>query len=274
MSIGTFFEEISTLLGKKLVEARTQSIAMMGFLQMLGGTVLFLLIVLIKRESFVFSFASLPTYLVRLILEIIQAHTTILAIVRTPRTTFGFVRTLTIPALLMVDIVLGYPIGTFQIIGMAVIILTMFVLFSNHGFERKGSGLVLFTALNAVATLSLYKYHITRFNSVVGEEMPIFIVLCLYFMIYAYMQSGENPLRIFRQPKMLAQTLSQGIGVGFESFAFALAPASVILAVKRSSAILWAVISGNRYFNEKQFYIKLLGFIALAFGIVLLALPS
>ncbi|MBI4135797.1 hypothetical protein HY477_03625 [Candidatus Uhrbacteria bacterium] len=271
-SFGTFFEEVATLIGKKEVAARKESVYTMGFLNLFWVALAFLLIAIFVPGSFRLSISSLPTLLIRAVLEIAQAYVTLRAIVSASRSTFSFIRTLTIPLLLAVDVALHYAIGTYQFIGIAIIIVTLVLLFSNHGIERKGAGLALFTAVNAVVTLSLYKYHLANFNSVIAEQLIMFAVLMVYFLIAAHFFARENPLRFLAKPIFLLQSVGSGISAGVESFAYAFAPASIILAAKRSSGILWAILSGNRYFHEKHFLMKAIGFIFLATGIVLLAL--
>jgi len=67
----------------------------------------------IIKGSFGFSMASLPTFGARLLLEIILSTTTITAIAKSDRTTFTFLRTTTVPLLLLVDLALGYAVGCY-----------------------------------------------------------------------------------------------------------------------------------------------------------------
>lgn len=271
-SIGTFFEELGTLVGRAKVKLHKENLYTMGFLNLFWASVGFAVIALIKPGSFVFSWASLSTFAPRLLLEVAQAHITLRAIVTAPRSSFGFIRSLTIVFLLVVDMALGYHIGTLKILGMIIITITLLILFMNHGIERKGLSLTLFTALNAVATFSLFKYDITHYNSVVGEQLVILLVLLVYFFCAARFIKKQNPLLLLKKPIYFLQSLSMGIGSSVESFAFLFAPASVISAAKRSSAVLWSIISGNMYFHEKHFLLKIGGFAGLAIGIILLAL--
>lgn len=271
-SFGTLFDEAAMMIGKKEVAAQRESVYTMGFLNLFWATVIFLGIAIFVPGAFVFSMASLPTFILRAVLEIAQAHVTVRAITVASRSAFSFIRTLTIPLLLGVDLALHYTIGMYQFIGMAVIIVTFIMLFINHGIERKGAGAVLFTAVNAVITISLYKYHITYFNSVVAEQLIVIIIIMGYFLMMAHFRAREMPFRFFKKPIFLGQSASMGIGVGLESFAMMFAPASIILAAKRASAILWSVLSGNLYFHEQHFAMKIIGFVFLAVGIVLLAL--
>lgn len=274
-SFGALCEEVGLSIGKTKVAAREQSIYTMAFLDMFWGVVIFLVMVAwTKGRVFSFTAASLPTFALRTVLEVVLAEISVRAINTASRGTFGFLRTLTIPLLLIIDIVLGYTIGPWQIAGMAVVALTIVWLTDNRGLERRGMGLVLGTAILAAVTLSLYKYNITHFNSVVGEQLVLMAILVFYFWCKARLVAEESPEQFLRQPVFLLQSASAGVASLLGSFAFVFAPASVILAAKRSSAVLWAMLSGRRYFKERHFAAKLLGFFFLAAGLVLLAMTS
>ena len=269
-AVGSLFAEISLSIGKVKAQLKQESIYSMGFLSLFWGSLFFLALALFVPSSFVFSLQSLPTFIPRVFLEIAQAHVTMLAITRSPRSSFGFIRTGTIPLLLLVDVVLGYTIGTTHIIGMGVIMLTLALLFMNHGIEKKGSGLVLFTTVNAVATISLYKYNISHFNSVVGEQLFVYLALFAYFLAISWLVTKERPFRMLAKPIFFAQSASEGLASIIMSFAYGFAPASVITAAKRAFEILWSIVSGNRVFHEKRALFKLVAFALLAIGIALL----
>ena len=269
--VASFFEEISDSIGKHTVSQKKESLYTFGFLALLWGTV-FLLISAFIRDAFVFSSASIPTLGIRIILEIIQLHVTLLAITIADRSTFGFLRILTIPLLLGVDILLGYSIGIYGLWGIGLIVLALIVLFINHGITKKGAGLVLFAAINAVITISLYKYNITHFNSVEVEQSIVHAVLLVYVFIMAKRVAKENPVQFLRKPLFLGQSVAAGIGTVFISFAYLFGAASVITTVKRAAAILWAMLSGNVYFKEKHFLLKLFSLLLIVIGLIFLAL--
>src|SRR3990167_800914 len=89
------FSELSDSIGKKEVRDKAESYYTFGFLSLLFGAV-FMAVVGFLRDSMVFSMESLPTFIPRAILEILQVHITILAIVKADRSDFGLIRTLTI----------------------------------------------------------------------------------------------------------------------------------------------------------------------------------
>lgn len=268
-SIGSAFSELSDSIGKKETSERAYSHYSFGFISVLGGAVL-LVITGFIRNDLLFSLASLPTFLPRLVLEVLQAHITIEAIVRTDRSDFGHIRTLTIPLLLAADLALGYGVSTPQMLGMGIIFCTIFVLLSYEHFKTKGLFLLLFTAVNAAITISLFKYDITHFNSVASEQSIISVVLMLYFFILAVVRAHENPVRLLFKRAFFVQAVSGGLGSVFNSYAYSFAPASIITTASRAFSVLFSILSGKIYFKERGFVIKLLLFCAIAGGLLLL----
>jgi len=127
------------------------------------------------------------------------------------------------------------------------------------------------TAVLAVATLSLYKYDITHFNSVEAEQTIVTCVLMVYFFTLATRVAKENPFGFLRRPLFLLQSLSSGSASVASSFAYLFAPASIITTALRSFSVLFALISGKFYFHEKHMYLKAVIFLMVTAGLVLLS---
>lgn len=267
--LGSSFEEASNSIGKYEVRKHVVSIYTFGFLTLLVGTTL-LLAEGLARQSLVFSFASLPTFLPRVALEILQAYVTVRAITISDRGDFGLVKSLTIPLLLLVDIALGYAIAPTQITGMVFIVTPVLVLLWIERSQIRGLPYLLIAATNAVVTISLYKYDIAHFNSVEAEQAIVGGVLMVYFFLFAYFKAGENPLRFLHRRIFAFQANASGLASVAESFAYSFAPASVILAVLRSSAILLAILSGRFYFHERHFLTRTALFVLVLVGMILL----
>lgn len=270
VSVGTFFDELSTLLGKWRVERNEQTIFSMAFLGLVWSTLWFLGIILYKWQ-FVFSLESLPTFLVRLVAEIILTHITTIAIIRSDRSTFGFVRTGTIPLLLLADLILGYTLTFSQVTGMVILVMVLLFAFLNHGLRKEGLRFVVLATLLPVLSTALYKYDITHFNSVEAEQFIVQLAMLIYLFVMAMRSSRENPLVLLTKPAFFVQSFAAGIGGVLISFAFVFAPASTVMAAKRAVAVLWAILSGNLYFREKGLIEKILLFAIVTVGIILLA---
>jgi len=272
IAIGTFFEEISDSIGKVKVTNHEESKFTMAFLTLFWGAILFALISIFKHDAFIFKLASLPTFFVRVIFELIQMYTAILAIVVADRSTFSFGRTLTIPLLLIVDAVLGYKIGILPIAGIAIIMITLLILFSKKSKKQSGIGWVIISAIGAVGTISLFKYDITHYNSIVAEQLIMTLILLLFSIFFAFVKAKENPFKFLKKPIFFFQSLSTGLGGIIVSFSYNYGAASIITAAKRGCSILWALLSGKIYFKEKNIILKIAIFILLLTGLALLTI--
>lgn len=270
-SIASFVSEVSSSIVKFEVSHHKESVYTAGFINVIFATAVFTVLA-VFRENFVFSLASLPTFTLRAFLEILQAHVSMKALVKSDRSTFVFVRNLTIPLLLIVDLVLGFTIDFNQWLGIGLITIVFGVIIYFHVLSFKGIGYPLFTAVNAVATISLFKYNITYFNSVEADQIVIGLILMVYFFFTAKFLSGENPLRFLKHKLFLGQGAFHGLASIFAAFAVSFGSPSIALTAERTSGVLAGIISGRNYFQEKKFGAKILVGAALVFGLVLLAL--
>lgn len=272
--VAGFFSEIGISIGKRGVKDREEGIYTMGFLNTFWVVMILILTAFMVKGSLVFSLASLPTFTLKMVLELVQVYVSLRAITSASRSTFGFLRIWTLPLLLLVDIILGYSITAWQVGGIFVLISAFVILFMNHGIERKGSGYVMFGAINAVATISLYKYNITHYNSVAGEQLVTSLILLVYTFFMALFLEKENPFSFFKRPRFLVQSLVEGLGSLISSFAYLYAPASIITAAGRSAGVFWSVLSGNIYFKESRVILKMISVALICTGIFLLTKMS
>lgn len=270
-SLGTLFEEIAGSIGKWEVRAGKESLYALAFLNLVWSAVFFWCVAAVKPGLFMFSPASVPTFLARAFLEFAVVHFSLKGLIQAERGAFGFVRTITIPLLLLVDVLAGYALSVGQLVGVGILLAVLAALFFAHGFHAKGSAFVAISAVLAVGTISLYKYNLVHFNSVVGEQLVMNTLLAVYFFAMTWRASGENPLRLFRNRVFAGQSFLQGIGSVAESFAYSFAPASVILTAKRASSVLWAALSGSAVFHERHLALKLMAIPLVLVGLVLLA---
>lgn len=278
LTFATLFEEASSSIGKYRMERREQSVPTSGFLSHIGGFAIIAAIALwVPLETFgpnfpggfVFSAASLPTFVPRLICEILLAHITLHAVLVASRSTFGFLRTLTLPLLLAIDIFLGYPMAASQMVGIGLIAISLLVLFLADAPSMKGAWLVVASATLAVATATLYKYNITYFNSVEAEQLIVTGVIIIYFLVLM-VRRGENPAGYLLHPIYFVQYAIAGASLALQSFAYLYVNASVFMAAKRSLSIFWAILTGATYFHERHVALKVSVLVTITLGIVLL----
>lgn len=265
------FGEVGTSIGKAKAMARKEGLYTMGFLNMFWALIFFILFAVFVRGEFAFDMASLPTVSIRFVLEILIAHVTIRALVFADRSTFGFLRIWTIPLLLLVDTFLGYTLSSRSLFGILLIVASFIVLFVNHGIRKRGAGYVLASAVLAVATISLYKYDITNFNSVEAEQSIMLVGILLYFLFAAYFFKHRKPWEYLKEPVYFFQSFIQGVSSLLLSFAYLYSTATIITTAKRAFAILASIVSGNAYFQEKKLSVKLLSFALIVGGLFLVA---
>jgi hypothetical protein len=267
--IATLFEEVSTSSAKESITRHAESIASRAFLVGMWGF-LFLGMSLLGGVEWKFNTASLPFFLSRVAVEIVLTNITIRAITIADRSTFGFFRTLTIPIILGIDVMLGTVLSISQIWGVLAIVGSLLILSYRHSLSSKGMGLALLSAIGSSITLSLYKFNITHFNSVPAEQMLSGMIILPYFLWHALAIDKENPFKLLRSKKILSESAASGVGGILASFAYLFAPASVIVAVQRSSAVCWSIVAGALHFHERHIVEKLSVVGLTILGIVLL----
>lgn len=270
-AIGAFFVEVSNSIGKFEVEKKEETPYLIPFLNIKFSVLVFLVITLVKPSLFVFNIASLPFFLSRFFLEILVAYFMVKSLVTNERSTASFVLTLTVPLLLLADVVLGYGISPYQIGGIVLIVLVLVSIFTNRNMNRTGIHYSILAAVTAVFTVTLYKYDITHFNSVVAEQLLMQALLFLFFFAVVWKSTGKSPFLFYGKRILFFQSLAHGAGNIVESFAYLFAPPSVVIATKRAAAVFWAILSGNHYFHERHVVLKLFVFLFLAAGVFLLA---
>lgn len=269
-SIGGFIGEISASISKFEVSKHKESIYTASFINYFFAAIAFLILGLI-RNNFVFVLASLPTFAIRAVLEVVQGHMSILAITKATRSTSVFFANLTIPLILFADLILGFQISASQWAGIAVILTVLIIILIFHIVRTEGIGYPLFTAVNAVFTIQLFKYNITHFNSVEAEQLLIICIMLLYFFFAARFISKENPFRFLRHKIFLTQGISLGIASLFDSFAVSFGNPGIATTAKRTATVLAGIISGHNYFQEKKLGAKILVALILVIGLILLA---
>lgn len=264
------FEELGMSLGKREAQRKHADIYTIGFLNMVFGALFMIAFGLVTKDAFRFDPASLPTMLLRAPLEILQIYVALRAFMEADRSAYGFLRIITIPLLLAVDMVLGYPIGIPHVLGIGLIVLAFIFLFVNHGIARKGAGWAIFAATNAVITISLYKYDITHYNSVAFEQTAYLLLMMTFLFFMARRHGNSNPLRRLTEKVFLVEALSMGVGMVLVSYSYAFGAASLVTTAKRSLEVLSSIVSGRTLFGEKHVAVKLLAFVLIVAGLFLL----
>jgi hypothetical protein len=270
-ALSQLFAESATSMGKYEAEHNRESLYAMGFLNSFWTTV-FLIGIGLVQHDLVFSLASLPTFALRMVLEMTLMIVTLHAVLEAERSTFAFLRILTIPLLLMVDLALGYSLSTFQVLGISCVVVGFVFLLTNHGLSKRGKLYSLLSAVLAVATISLYKYDITHFNSVAAEQAVMNSILLIMLIVLARVRTRENLFAYLTKPAFILQSVISGFSGVFLSYAYVFAPASIITSTKRSFEMVGAIVFGRKVFHEGHLVIKIASFALMTLGIGLILL--
>ena len=272
ITIGNFFSEIATSIGKREIEKKEESVFTMIFLNLIFAVLILGGIAIFREGSFVFSWNSWPTFSARVLLELALSYITVMAIVKSDRSTFGFLRTGTIVFVFVIDFLLGNFLDFWELMGISVVVVALLIIFLNHGISKKGLGWVVASSIIAAVTNSLYKYDITNYNSVVAEQFLTLLIMAIYAFLMAYFVNKEDPILFLRKPIFLVESFSAGLETAIASFAYLFVPASVGTAMSRAVTIMWSLIFGRKLFKEKHIVLKIAVFAVLLVGIIMLAL--
>ena len=267
--ISSAFDEIADSIGKRKISDGCESYYTFGFLTQFVSALSITAIGFLFADLR-FSLESLPTFIPRVLVSILMMQLAVIAMTKVDRGSFGFIRLATLPILLVTDILLGYSISSIQAFGIILIIIPIGILFYSDLSKMKGMLLALLVAVLAAISISLFKYDISHFNSVESEQAITSLFISLYFFLTATLIRGENPLAFLREKIYMVQTGSSGIAYIVNSFAYLYAPASVITTAFRGFSVLFSIIAGTFYFNERGFFLRGLLFVVILTGLLLL----
>lgn len=270
--VSTFLHEVAESLGKRSIQHKEETVFNIAFLGAFWGLILMVGTVVFFNAPIKVSPESIPLLGMRLIGEIALGWIAAKMLVKADLSTIGFLRILTIPLILAVDLILGYHLSIVQIIGIFLMIVALYLAFHHNPKGKRGAGWVLAGAFLAVLTASLFKYNITHYNSVAAEQIIILSAMVTFFFVTSYSKK-KSPLKLLIRPVSGAQSFAQGFSMTILSFAFALAPASIIIALNRTLSLWWTIILGRKYFHETSLPRKLQASCILAVGLFMVISP-
>jgi hypothetical protein len=270
--LGAFFEEGNNTITKKTTN--TLSIYQLGFLTSCIGASTFLLVIITKlsfqSSQISFNPDSIPLLIIRICLEVLQSYMTIQAIRNADRSTFGVIRIITIPLLVIADIILGYSFSFWAMTGVFIII-SSFLFFNvyHKTLHMHGWKYVLITSINAVLTLSAYKYSIDVYkNSFEIDQGIVYLSLFIFWGI-TLIKKKESVFNKNSGYYILKVIPFVSFSTYLISASYLYINASVATAVKRASEMVWSILFGKFVFNEQNFSIKLIFCLFLLLGIAL-----
>ncbi len=262
--IWTFFEEISNSITKR--QSKKYDIFQLWLVISFFALIFYIAYALIKvvvfgkniyvnPDSFLFLW-------IRLILEILQSYFTVVAIKKVDRSTYSMLRILTIPGLLIIDFLLWYSFSFYSILWLIVLMLCFVVIWlNNNKINFSWWKYVVFISLNAVITLSLFKYSITIYGNSVEFDQIVVVFWILLFYLFFTIKYKLSLLNLLKDRIFLLQWISMGIATVLISFSYLFLNASLATAIKRGWEVFWSIIFWYKFFGEKNIIFKL--FVAL-----------
>ncbi len=254
--IWTFFEESKNSITKK--QSKKYNIFQIWLIISFFSLLFFMLYSLIK--VFVFNkeiYINPNSYfllIIRILFEILQSYFTIIAIKKADRSTFSIIRIITIPLLVVVDFLIWYDFSILSLIWLIILISTfIFITLYKNKINFFGWKYVLFTAINAVITISLFKYSITIYwNSVEFDQFVILFFILLFYLYFIIKNKYTIP-NIFKDKLFLIQWLAMWIATILISFSYLFLNASIATAIKRWGEMFWSILFGYKIFWEKKY---------------------
>lgn len=275
--IWTFFEELNNSLLKeksKKYHYVTVWVIMSSF-----SVIVFLLMWFYKIYAWnlelYFSIASIPLLMLRLFLEITQSYITLIAIKHCDRSTFSILRVLTIPLLVIADILLWYQFTHYSLVWIGIILLSfIFFNINTKTINWKWWYFALFTAINAVITLSLFKYSMTHYwNSVEIDQGLMALWTVIFFIWFNYKKEKKLWFYLLKKEKIFwIQWILMALTSLLLSYSYVYLNASEATAVKRAWEMFWSVLAWFLFFQEKHLLKKILFAICIIIGLIIMAL--
>ena len=270
--VGTFFEESTNSITKK--QTLKYNIYQVWIIISFFSLVFFLIYAIIKilfldKEIYINSNSYL-LLAIRVCFEILQSYFTIIAINKSDRSTFSIIRIITIPLLIISDLILWYHFSILSLVWLWILLIAFVIIwFSKNKINFNWWKYALFTAINAVITISLFKYSITIYwNSVEFDQFVVILSILIFYAFFLIKNKSKIP-NIFKDKLFLIQWVSMWISTILISFSYLFLNASIATAIKRWWEMFWSILFWYRIFGEKNLKFKLIMAIIIFIWLVL-----
>lgn len=270
--VGSLLEEISSSIGKFAFARGWERPATMGLLNSAWTVIYFGIISVAVPGSFVIATSSLPILGILVILGGMQSIASLVAIKRASRSTYGLLRTTTIPILALIDALTGRDISPVKFLAMGLMYAAVVWLNRNHGIEKRGAGIVLFTAVNGAVCLALLKYLFETGTSIPAAQIVILVPTIVALAVWYLRERKPAAHGKTHYELLTVQTAAAGAATLVQSYALLFVPASVMTAVVRSCAVLFSMLSGNAVFHERHIKEKIIAGGVIVIGLAMLVM--
>jgi len=161
------------------------------------------------------------------------------AIQHADRSTFSIMSTMSIPLLLLSDIVFGYGVTTWQIIGVLVLVVMLGYVVFKGDFSTKGMKYIIISNLISLGTITAFKYSTSHFGSTELVNFYNAVFAGALFFIIISRTKGWKGIRSVFKFKYLGFAILYGIGGVLSAAAYKYMIASMLIALKRFFAMMF-----------------------------------
>jgi len=174
------------------------------------------------------------------------------AIHHADRSTFSVMSTMSIPLLLCSDIIFGYGVTIWQIVGVVILVVMLSYAIFKGGFSTKGMKYILASNLVSLGTIIAFKYSTSHFGSTELVNFYNASFAGMLFFIIVSRTKGWKGIKNTFKSKYLGFAVLYGIGGVLSAAAYKYMIASMVIALKRFFAMMFGVITGKFFFHEKN----------------------
>ena len=179
------------------------------------------------------------------------------AIHHAERSTFSVMSTMSIPLLLISDVIFGYGVSMWQIVGVAMLVIMLSYVVLKGDFSTKGMKYIVASNIVSMGTVIAFKYTTSHFGSTELVNFYNALFAGLLFLIIVARTKGWKGIRNTFKAKYLGFALLYGVGGVLCAAAYKYMIASMVVAFKRFFAMMFGVITGKLFFHEKKIFKKL-----------------
>jgi drug/metabolite transporter (DMT)-like permease len=214
-------------------------------------------VLLAQDRNFTRTLASFFLLIFQVLAGVLFQELTNKAIHHADRSTFSVMSTMAIPLLLISDVILGYEVSWWQIVGVIVLTLTLGITIFRGDFSLKGIKYIISSNLISLGTIIAFKYSTTHYTSTEMMNLLNSGLMSILFFIIVSRAKGRKGIKEALQPKYFGFASLYGIGGVLCAAAYKYMIASMVIALKRFFSMMFGVITGKLYFHEENITRKL-----------------
>ncbi|MDR3168913.1 MAG: hypothetical protein LBU27_04055 [Candidatus Peribacteria bacterium] len=248
---GCFFLEQSSVLKKKL--GAEIDIHQISLLTMLATMVFSGIVVATSNDrTFTRTLGSFLLVVFQILAGVLFSEISNKAVHQADRSTFSVMSTISIPLLLISDIVLGYDVSWRQIAGVIILVMMLGYTVFTGDFSKKGIKYIITSNLISMGTIIAFKYTTTYYAST--ELMNFYNAggMSLLFLVIVGRTKGRHGIQQILRPKYLGFASLYAVGSVLCAAAYKYMIASMVIALKRFFSMMFGILTGKLFFHEEN----------------------